>query len=125
MSLPGAAAAVTSVGMTPLRRLLASAALLCGLLSTTAVAQTSPAVESKPTAAAAEPVNDQAAQDRIMTLVRAGKCGSAKAEATRVGDLSLAEQIGVMCGAHSSNPFPTKKSGGGGGRPGSGGRGGG
>ena len=110
-----------------LRLRLASAAALWGLASA-AAAQTLPAVEPKPAAEA--PVNDQAAQDRIMALVRTGKCGAAKAEATRVGDLSLADQIGTMCGARSSNPFPPKKSGGGGsggggGRPGSGGRGGG
>ena len=69
--------------------------------------------------AAAAPVNDDAAQDRIMALVRAGKCGQAKTEATRVGDLSLADQIGSMCGARSSDPFA--KGGGGKGGRGSGG----
>lgn len=118
-----AVAPVTHGGMTLPRRLRpASAALLWGLASA-AAAQTPPAAD--PRGGAAEPVNDQAAQDRIMALVRAGKCGPAKVEATRIGDLSLADQIGAMCGAHSSNPFPPKKSGGGGGRPGSSGRGGG
>ena len=110
--------------MTPHPRLrLASAALLWSLASAAASAQV-PAPEPK--SAVSGPVNDQAAQDRIMALVRTGKCGAAKSEATRVGDLSLADQIGTMCGAKSSNPFPAKGggSGGGGGRRGSGGRGG-
>ena len=124
MSLRAAAAAVTTVGMTLLPRLLGPAVLLCSLASTAAVAQSSPVVEPKP-AVSAEPVNDQAAQDRIMALVRAGKCGSAKTEATRVGDISLAEQIGTMCGARNADPFPTKsgagRKGGAGGRRGGGG----
>ena len=112
-----------------LRRRLIPVALLASLSwggAALAEPPTPTVVEPKPdAAAAAAPVNDQAAQDRIMALVRGGKCGPAKAEATRVGDLSLADQIGAMCGARSSNPFPAKKSGGGGGRPGAGGRGGG
>lgn len=110
--------------MSPARLHLAAIVLAAALAgAASAAAQAAPTVEPKPEAAAA-PVNDQAAQDRIMALVRSGKCGPAKTEATRVGDLSLAEQIGTMCGARSSNPFPTKAGGGGGGRRGGGSGGG-
>ena len=116
--------------MTPSLLRLAPALLWLGF-APAALAQppTPMVVEPKPDAAtaAAAPVNDEAAQDRIMALVRAGKCGPAKTEATRVGDVSLAEQIGTMCGARSSDPFakPGKSGGGGGGGGRRGGAGGG
>ena len=92
-------------------------ALLLLVAAPAAFAQTAAASAAAPptTAASAAPVNDEAAQERIMTLVRQRKCTAAKTEATRVGDLSLADQIETMCGAHSSNPFPTHGGGGGGG----------
>ncbi len=114
--------------MSPSHRLRLAVAAAIWSAASLAAAQTP--IASPSAAAAAAPVNDQAAQDRIMALVRAGKCGPAKTEATRVGDLSLAEQIGTMCGARSSDPFAKGHaggggSGGGGGRRGSGGGGGG
>lgn len=78
-----------------------------------------------PAPAAAPAADDKAAaEDRIMTLVRQGKCGPARTEAVRIGDTSLADQIGAMCGAKSSDPFAKSKGGGGGGGGRRGGRGG-
>ena len=102
---------------------LLRASLFCAALASLAApaaAGTTAQETAAAAAAPAAPVNDQAAQDRIMALVRTGKCGPAKAEATRVGDHSLADQIGSMCGARSADPF-SKRSGGSGASGGAGG----
>lgn len=103
--------------------LLLSAALVAATPTLAQTPTTPPPPASDAAKADTQPANDQAAQERIMTLVRAGKCSAAKSEATRVGDLSLADQIGTMCGARSSDPFAKRGGGGGGGRRGGGGGG--
>ena len=77
----------------------------------TAAAPATPAPAAAPSAAANE--------DAIFDLVRAGRCGQAKAAAEKAQDMNLAGQIGLMCGARSSGA-PSSK-GEGGGRRGSGG----
>ena len=54
--------------------------------------------------------------DRIMGLVRAKKCGAAKVAAEKAGEVSLAEQIGQVCGVSPNNGAPRGGGGPGGGR---------
>ncbi len=111
-----------------MHRLIAAAALPLTLAGVAAAQTTVPAapaaVTTSPTPAAAAPgaltaAKDPAVEDRIMALVRAGRCGPARTAALKAGDPALADQIASMCGARSSDPFAGR---GRGGRKGGGGR---
>lgn len=75
-------------------------------------------------AAAAVPVATPSLDDRITALVSAGKCGQAKAEATKAGNDELARQVGEVCTRPSSPDRNSQGGADGGGRRGGGGRGG-
>lgn len=98
--------------------------------ASTGLAQPSQAPTSTPAVVTAAPgavttVKDPAVGERIMALVRAGKCGPARKAAQQAGDEPLADQIASMCGAKPSDPFARRGGaggGGGGGRKGGGGR---
>ena len=68
------------------------------------------------------PVAPSSLEDRVVSLVQAGKCARAKEEATKGGNDSLADQVSAMCGAKSSGG--SSSGGEGHGRRGGGGRGG-
>ena len=93
-------------------------ALAALVWASAAAAQTAPPAPSPSPAppASATPAKDPAVEARILELVRAGKCGPARAAALKAGEASLADQIGSMCGARPSDPFARRGAGRKGGR---------